>query len=277
MQVNSLIALNNTVRMPVLAFGVYRMTPEEAARTASWALEYGYRHLDTASYYKNEKAVGQAVRASGLRREDLFVTSKVWVDDIRKERVEAAIEESLHELRMDYLDLYLVHWPVGDIAATWKAMERVLAAGKARAVGVSNFQRHHLETVLRDCSVVPAVNQVETHPYFTQEEALDCGRRHGIVTQSRSPLGGQKAMQPDVKKDPAIEAVAVKHGKSTAQVILRWHLQRGCALVTKSLRRERILDNSKIFDFSLSEEEMRTISGLNRNLRTGSDPDNLKY
>lgn len=263
--------------MPTLAFGVYRMTPEEAGMTTLWALEYGYRHIDTASYYKNERSVGKAVRESGILRDEVFITTKPWIDDIRAARVEAALEKSLRELETDYVDLYLVHWPVGDIPQTWKTMERILASGRARAIGVSNFQPHHLEVLLQEHVLVPAVNQVEIHPYFIQRDLLEFDTRHGIITQARSPLGGQKPMHPDLKEDPVLREIAENHGKSPVQVILRWHVQRGEAVVVKSLKKDRILANSRIFDFSLSESEMKSVSDLDRNMRTGSDPDNLSY
>lgn len=269
--------MNNNADMPILAFGVYCMTPEEAEQAVSWALECGYRNIDAASYYKNEAAVGKAVKQSGLPRESLFICTKLWVDDIRAGRADAAMDESLKALGLDYVDLYLIHWPAGDIAATWKALEGIADSGRARAVGVSNFQTHHLEPLLRDCRMPPAVNQVEIHPYFIQEDLLAFNRKHGVATQSRSPLGGQKAMRPDPKSDPVIERIANSRGISPVQVILRWHVQRGAALATKSVRKERILENSRIFDFQLSEEEMRAVSALDRNMRAGSDPDNLPY
>lgn len=277
MNISTQKKLHNGIIMPVPGFGVFRMDEDQTLHAVGWALEAGYRHIDTARYYKNERAVGRAVKASGLPREDLFVTTKLWNDDIRSGRQKAAFEESLRDLDMDYVDLYLIHWPVGDIMETWKAMEDIFASGKAKAVGVSNFQPHHIDALLEKSSLVPAVNQIEIHPYLSQQELVDYNAQHGIATQAWSPIGGQNNVGPEVKKDPVILRLAEKHGKTPVQIILRWHVQRGVVPLPKSVNRDRIDANRRIFDFSLTDADMREIATLNRNLRTGADPDHVNF
>jgi diketogulonate reductase-like aldo/keto reductase len=262
--------LNNGVQMPWLGLGVYQ-TPEGAPtiQAVHWALEAGYRHIDTAALYGNERSVGEAVRSSGLPREQVFVTTKVWNDDQRRGRVRAAFDESLRKLNLDYIDLYLVHWPVRDkIRSTWAELEKLRAEGMVRSIGVSNFLVQDLEHLLAAGGSVPVVNQIEFHPYLQSPALVGYCRSHQILVEAWSPL-----MQAGtLLEDPVIEKIARAHGKTPAQVVLRWDLQCGVATIPKSARQARIMENGDIFGFSLSADEMRQIEGLNQNHRSGADP-----
>lgn len=268
------VILNNGVQMPWLGLGVFKAKEgEEVVQAVKAAIRAGYRSIDTASAYRNEEGVGQGVREAlqenGLQREDVFITSKVWNSDQGFETTLKSFDDSLKRLGLDYLDLFLVHWPVkGKYKETYRALEKVYAEGKVRAIGVSNFQIHHLEDLLSDAKVVPAVNQVEFHPYLTQKELLRYCTEKGIQLEAWSPLGQGHLLEHELLK-----GIASKYGKTVAQVILRWDVQLGVVTIPKSIREARIIENADIFDFELSAEEMQAIDGLNRNQRFGSDPD----
>lgn len=237
------------------------------------ALEIGYRHIDTAAFYENEEGVGQAIRESGIPREQVFVTTKVWNTDQGYETTLKAFDASLKKLGFDYVDLYLVHWPVkGKYKETYKALEKLYKDGYVRAIGVSNFQIHHLQDVLADCEIKPMVNQVEYHPRLTQKELLTFCRENGIQLEAWSPL-----MRGEILTEPTIVEIGKKYGKTPAQVVLRWDLQHGVVTIPKSVTPARIKENADIFDFSLTDEEMKQIDALNLNKRVGPDPDNFNF
>jgi len=269
------ITLNNGLQIPQLGFGVYQVDPAETRDATLAALEVGYRHIDTAEMYGNEKGVGEAVRDSGLAREDVFVTSKLnngfhAYDDALK-----AFDQTLEDLGFDYLDLFLVHWPlpgVGDFVETWKAMEAIYASGRARSIGVSNFQTAHLARLAAETTVTPAVNQIEVHPYLTNEGVRAYDAEHGIATEAWSPIAQGKVLD-----DATIVRIAERLGRTTAQVTLRWHVQRGDIVFPKSVTRSRVEENFAIFDFELTDTDMVDISALNRDERTGPDPDAFNY
>jgi 2,5-diketo-D-gluconate reductase A len=265
------IALNNGVDIPQLGLGVLLLKPEETIEAVGAALRIGYRHIDTAQAYGNEKEVGRAIARSGLDPADVFVTSKLRNNKIGFDAALYGFEQTLAALGTDRIDLFLIHWPlpeVRDFVETWRAFERIYAEGRARAIGVSNFQIPHLERLLAETDVVPAVNQIEAHPWLTQEELLDFDGRHEIATQAWSPLA-----RGDVLRDPVVEEVARHHARTPAQVVLRWHVERGSIVFPKSSSPQRMEENFEIFDFALSEEEMNRISALDRHERTGPDPD----
>ncbi|MFE1799854.1 MULTISPECIES: aldo/keto reductase [unclassified Streptomyces] len=265
------ITLNNAVQIPQLGFGTFQIPPEDTRETTLAALEAGYRHIDTAQMYGNEKEVGQAVRDSGLDRADVFVTSKLNNDAHGHDNALQAFDRTLEAVGLDYLDLFLIHWPLpakGEFVETWKALEEVYRSGRAKAIGVSNFQPRHLRRLLEGSDVVPAVNQIEVHPYLTQDEVRAFGAEHEIATEAWSPIAQGKVLD-----DPTINRIAERVGKSPAQVTLRWHIQRGDIVFPKSVTQKRIEENFDLFDFELSEGDMGEISALNRNERTGFDPD----
>jgi 2,5-diketo-D-gluconate reductase A len=265
------VRLNNGVDIPQLGLGVLLLNPEETIEAVGAALRIGYRHIDTAQAYGNEKEVGRAIARSGLDPDDIFVTSKLRNNKIGFDAALYGFEETLTALGTERIDMFLIHWPlpeVRDFVETWRALERIYAEGRARAIGVSNFQIPHLERVMAETDVVPAVNQIEAHPYLTQEELLDFDGRHEIATQAWAPLarGG-------VMGDPVIEAVARANDRTPAQVVLRWHVERGSIIFPKSSSPRRLEENFEIFDFTLSEEDMNRISALDRDERTGPHPD----
>lgn len=266
------VTLNNGVKMPWLGFGVFRVEDgEQVIRSVHYALEAGYRSIDTAWIYGNETGVGTAVEASGIARTELFITTKLWNAHQGYDRTLEAFETSMNNLGLDYLDLYLIHWPGKDkFIDTWKAMERLYREGHIRAIGVSNFQIHHLEALRAACEVTPAVNQIECHPWLTQEELRNYCKTRGIQVEAWSPLAKGRSLD-----DVTIGALAAKYDKTPAQIILRWHLQNGVVIIPKSVRQDRIIENAQVFDFTLTEEELAKISRLNQNLRTGGDPDTL--
>lgn len=264
------ITLNNGVKMPQLGFGVFKVPEgEEAYNAVKWALEAGYRGIDTAAVYKNEVSVGKAIKDSGIPREELFITTKVWNEDQGYEETLAAFEKSLERLKLDYVDLYLIHWPVkGKYKETWKALEKIYADKKSRAIGVSNFHIHHLEDLLETAKIVPAVDQIELHPTLSQEKLSTWLKAHDIAVESWGPLG-----QGSDLKNPVIVEIGEKYNKSSAQVILKWHLQHGFIAIPKSSHKERIAENLNVFDFSLSDEDMEALDKLNTNDRQGTNPD----
>ncbi|MDY0913942.1 MULTISPECIES: aldo/keto reductase [Rathayibacter] len=269
------ITLNNGVEIPQLGFGVFQIDPAETKDATLAALEVGYRHIDTAEMYGNEAGVGEAVRASGLDRSEVFVTSKLNNGFHAREDALQAIDDTLAELKFDYVDLFLIHWPlpkVGDYLETWKAMEEIYRSGKAKAIGVSNFQTNHLNRLRAEATIVPAVNQIEVHPFLTQDELRAYGVEHGIATEAWSPIAQGKVLD-----DEAIVRIASSVDRSPAQVVLRWHIQRGDIVFPKSVTRKRVEENFALFDFELDDESMTAISALNRDERTGPNPDEFNY
>ena len=266
--------LNNGLKMPWLGFGVFQIEDgQQVEHAVKSALEIGYRSIDTATVYKNESGVGKAIRESGIPREDIFLTTKVWNDDQRGKRTLAAFEESLKRLETEYVDLYLVHWPVKDCyQETWQVMEKIYQSGRAKAIGVSNFMVHHLENILRDSQIVPSVNQVEFHPFLVQTELLKFCQSHKIQVEAWSPL-----MQGQIVTEQAVEKLAEKYHKTPAQIVLRWDLQHEVVTIPKSSRPHRIAENADIFDFELSEGEMKALDALDEGRRTGPDPYNFKF
>ncbi len=270
--INGTTKLNNGVAMPVLGLGVYKAKEgREVVDSIQHALEAGYRHIDTASFYENEKGVGEAIRTSGIPREEIFVTTKVWNDDQGYEQTLAAFDKSLEELGMDYVDLYLIHWPVpGKYLETWKALEKLYLEGRVKAIGVSNFLEHHINDVLENFEVVPAVLQNEFHPRLVQQPLLDFCKKKNIQYESWSPL-----MRGGVFEIYALKVLAEKYNKSVAQLVIRWNLQKGVVTIPKSIHRDRIFENAAVFDFEISEEDMNKIDALDREERTGAHPDNF--
>ncbi|MGG0717438.1 aldo/keto reductase [Robertmurraya massiliosenegalensis] len=277
-QLQSTTVLQNGVKMPWFGIGVFKVEEgPELINAVKFAIKHGYRSIDTASIYGNEEGVGQGIREglveAGLTREELFVTSKVWNADLGYEATLAAYEASLQRLGLDYLDLYLVHWPVeGKYKDAWRALETLYKDGKVKAIGVSNFQVHHLEDLMKDAEIKPMINQVEYHPYLTQEEVQNFCQKHGIQLEAWSPL-----MQGQLLDHPVLAAIGKKYNKSIAQIILRWDLQNGVVTIPKSTKEHRIVENANIFDFELTTEEMTTMNELNRNHRVGPDPDNIDF
>ncbi len=265
------LTLNNGVTIPQLGFGVFQIPPDATRKATLTALEVGYRHVDTAQMYGNEAGVGQAVRDSGLDRGDVFVTSKLNNSFHAYDDALAAFDKSLAELEFEYLDLFLVHWPmpaVGDFVETWRAMEEIYRSGRSKVIGVSNFQPNHLDRLRAETDVVPGVNQVEVHPYFTQQDVRSYGVEHGIVTEAWSPIAQGKVLD-----DPTIGRIAKRYGKTPAQVTLRWHIQRGDVVFPKSATRSRVQENFAIFDFELADDDVTDISLLDREERIGPHPD----
>lgn len=269
------VRLNNGVDIPQLGFGVFQIKPRDTAEAVSTALQIGYRHFDTAEMYGNEKEVGQAIARSGIDRSEIFVTSKLNNNQHTFDDALRAFDQTLVALGMDQIDLFLLHWPlptVNDFVERWKALERVYGEGRARSIGVSNFEDHHLQRLFEETEIVPAVNQIEVHPYFAQNELLSFDAEHGIATEAWAPL-----VQGAVLDDETALEVAQAHGKSAAQVVLRWHVQRHSIVFPKSVTPKRIQENFEIFDFELSDADMKRISGLDRDGRTGPEPDTFDY
>jgi diketogulonate reductase-like aldo/keto reductase len=268
------ITLHNGVKMPQLGFGVFKVkNGNETVESVKKAVEVGYRAIDTAAIYENEEGVGQAIRECGVPREELFITSKVWNTEQGYETTLKAFEDSLNRLGLEYLDLYLIHWPGKDkYLETWRALEKLYKDGKVKAIGVSNFHVHHLENLLANSEVKPVVNQIELHPLLTQVEIRDYCAKHEIKVESWSPLGRGNLLE-----EPTINHIAKKHGKSPAQVLIRWHLQHDLVVIPKSITPSRIKENAQVFDFSLSLNEMNQIDALNKNERFGSNPDELLF
>jgi 2,5-diketo-D-gluconate reductase A len=269
------ITLNNGVEIPQLGFGVFQIAPADTEKATLDALEVGYRHIDTAEMYGNEKEVGLAVRGSGLQREDIFVTSKLNNGFHAHDAALKAFDGTLEALGLDYLDLFLIHWPlpaVGDFVETWKALEEMHATGRVRAIGVSNFQPDHIRRLLDQTDTVPAVNQIEAHPYLTQDDVRAFDFDNDIATEAWSPIAQGKVLG-----DPVIQKIAERVGKSPAQVTLRWHIQRGDIVFPKSVTHSRVVENFEIFDFELSSDDIVAITALNRNERTGPNPDEFNW
>ncbi|MFC4307019.1 aldo/keto reductase [Cohnella boryungensis] len=272
------VKLNNGVQMPWFGLGVFKVQEgREVIDSVKTAIKHGYRSIDTAAVYKNEEGVGQAlaeaIQQYSVPREDIFVTSKVWNADQGFQTTLDAFDLSLKKLGLDYLDLYLVHWPVkGKYKETWKALEQLYKSGKVRAIGVSNFHVHHLEDILEDAEFIPAVDQVELHPYLSQVELREYAQAKGIQIEAWSPLA-----QGRVLNDAVIQSLAAKYGRTTAQIVLRWNLQSGIVTIPKSIQEPRIIQNADLFGFELSAEDMSLIDNLNKNERVGADPDNFNF
>jgi len=269
------ITLNDGVEIPQLGFGVFQVPPEDTKKATLEALEVGYRHIDTAEMYGNEKGVGEAVAESGIPRDQIFVTSKLNNTFHAREAALGAFDQTLETLGFETLDLFLIHWPlpaVGDYVETWKAMEEMKASGRVRSIGVSNFQPAHLQRLFDETETVPSVNQIEVHPYLTNEVARAFNTEHGIFTEAWSPIA-----QGAVLTDTVITAIADRVSRTPAQVTLRWHIQRGDIVFPKSVTRSRVEENFALFDFELTDGDLAAISGLNRDERTGPDPDTFNW
>ena len=273
------IELNDGVRIPQLGFGVFQIDPNGTAEAVKTSLDIGYRHIDTAEMYQNEKGVGQGVRDAGLDRAEVFITSKLNNRFHKPDDARRAFDKTLEALNSDYVDLFLIHWPLptlygGDFVSTWKVLEEFARDGRARSIGVSNFQPAHLQRLADETDTVPSVNQIEVHPYFANEQVRAYGRDHGIITEAWSPIAQGKVLD-----DPVINRIANARGKSPAQVVLRWHIQRGDVVFPKSVTPERIKSNVELFDFDLDNSDMDAISALDKGEsgRTGPNPDTFDY
>jgi len=273
------IALHDGTTIPQLGFGVFQVEPDETADVVRQALEVGYRHLDTAQMYGNEAGVGQAIRESGIDRDELYVTTKLNNSFHRPDDARKAFDESLDRLRLDEIDLFLIHWPLpkqydGDFVSTWQTLVELSDSGRTRSIGVSNFQPAHLDRIVEETGVVPVINQIEVHPFFTNEAARAADARHGVATEAWSPIARSQ-----VVGDPAVEEVASRVGRTPSQVTLRWHLQRGDIVFPKSTKVERMRENFALFDFELDDAAMAALSGLDRGEdgRTGPNPDTMDW
>lgn len=270
------VTLNNGVEIPQFGLGTWQIDPAETRERVLEALELGYRHIDTAQMYRNEQGVGDGLADSGLGSDEVFITTKLHNVSHDPEVALKSLDESLEKLRRDSVDLFLIHWPLPmasiDFVDTWHALEEAYRAGKARAIGVSNFQANHLRRLVDGSDIVPAVNQIEVHPYFVQDELRAVNAELGILTEAWSPLA-----QGQVFDDAAVSALATEVGKSEAQVVLRWHIQRGDVIFPKASSKDRLAQNLDIFDFELSEADLGTLTALDRNHRIGPDPDSFDY
>lgn len=280
-----LLKLNNGVEMPAFGLGVYQSSPAETVEAVKTALEDGYRLVDTAAAYMNEEQVGEGIRQSGIDRSQVFVITKLWMSDYGYDQTHHAFNRSMKKLGLDYLDLYLLHWPVpkqfDKTVASWKAVEKLLKEGSVRAIGICNSSPEHLKYLIAQTEVLPAVNQVELHPFFSQPEVRAADQRLGIITQAWSPIGGvnrymgQGGAPSDPLRHPVITGLARKYGRTPAQIVLRWHIELGNAVIPKSVRPERIRENSDIFDFTLDREETSAVSSLDTGKRGGPDPEQV--
>lgn len=271
------VKLNNGIEMPMVGFGVFQVRDEETEKAVLEALKAGYRLLDTAAVYGNEAGVGRAIKASGIPREEIFVTTKLWIQrENGYENTKKALEDSLTRLGLDYVDLYLMHQPFGDVHEQWRAMEDLYKAGKARAIGVSNFHMDRLMDLITCHEIVPAVNQIETHPFYQRDAEIAFHKELGILQQAWAPLAEGKF---EIFSNPILTQIAQKHGKSVAQVVLRWLNQRGVAIIPKSVKVERMLENREIFDFTLDEQDLAQIATLNRDeiIFNHRDPNMVKW
>jgi methylglyoxal/glyoxal reductase len=266
--------LHNGVQMPWIGLGVYKAEDgDEVIQSIKWAIDAGYRSIDTASLYNNEAGVGQAIAESDVPREDLFITTKVWNTDQGYEEALSAFDASLERLGLDYVDLYLVHWPVpGKYKETWRALEKIYEDGRAKAIGVSNFKKHHLEDLIADAKIKPMVNQVEYHPRLTQEDLLTYCKQQGIQLEAWRPL-----LKGEIFEEPTLMELADKYNKTVAQIILRWDIQNGVVTIPKSVTKHRIEENIDIYNFKLTNEDMTRISVLNQDKRNGPDPDDPEF
>ncbi|WP_404451615.1 aldo/keto reductase [Virgibacillus necropolis] len=272
MNISSSKQLSNGISIPRLGLGVYKVPDDQVYDTVSNALDLGYRHIDTASFYGNEEGVGKAVRNSGIPREDIFVTSKVWNDDHGYEKALKAFEQSMEKLGFDYLDLFLIHWPVPEVFPdTWKALEETNKSEHVRAIGVSNFLDHHLEELSKTASEMPVIDQIELHPKLLQTSTVAYCREHNIAVESWSPLGRAKYLD-----DPLLVKMAIKYNKSVAQLIIRWHLENDFIVIPKSTNASRQKENADVFDFEIATEDMNFMNKMNEDFRVGSHPNTIK-
>jgi diketogulonate reductase-like aldo/keto reductase len=270
MNYSDLITLNNGVKIPRLGFGIWMIEDLQLCEDCVLsAIDAGYRLIDGAAVYLNEQALGAALRKTATPRQDLFITTKVWIQDLGYEQTKKAFEKSLARLQLDYLDMYLIHWPFGDYQGSWKAMEELYKAGKVKAIGVSNFPEYQLRSLLANSETKPVINQVECHPYFQQKELRAYMDKNGIVLQSYSPLGHGAS---DLLKDGELNRLAQKYGKTAAQIVLRWHVQEGFSAIPKSAHPSRIEENFKVFDFTISPEDMAAIRNLDRCQKVTGSP-----
>ncbi|WP_373778882.1 aldo/keto reductase [Glaesserella sp.] len=271
------VKLNNGINMPMVGFGVFQVSDEDTEKAVLEALKAGYRLLDTAAVYGNEAGVGRAIKASGIPREEIFVTTKLWIQrENGYENTKKALEDSLNRLGLDYVDLYLMHQPFGDVHEQWRAMEDLYKAGKARAIGVSNFHMDRLMDLITCHEIIPAVNQIETHPFYQRDAEIAFHKELGVVQQAWGPLAEGKF---EIFSNPILTRIAQKHGKSVAQVVLRWLNQRGVAIIPKSVKVERMIENREIFDFTLDNEDLAQITTLNRDeiIFNHRDPKMVKW
>jgi 2,5-diketo-D-gluconate reductase A len=272
MTLSPVLTMNDGRSIPQVGLGVYKVPDAEATETVQVALEAGYRHVDTAALYENERGVGRGMIRAGIPREEVFVTTKVWNDRHGYDETLRAFDESLGKLGLDYVDLYLIHWPVPSqdlYVDTYRALEKLQADGLTRSIGVSNFHTHHIDRLLAEANVPPALNQVELHPWLAQSAIRRYGDAHGILTEAWAPLARGRAAG-----DPTLESIARKYGKSAAQVVIRWHIQLGNVVIPKSVTPQRIRENFDVFDFTLDDDDMAHINSLDASERTGRDPDN---
>ena len=268
--------LNNGTKIPMLGLGVFRMEdPKEAYNSIRKAIDLGYRHIDTAKVYENEEAVGRAIRECGISREELFVTTKLWNADIANDNAQRAFDNSLKKLGLDYVDLYLVHWPIKDkYVSVWKEMEKINQSGKARSVGVSNYLEKHLKEIIDLKSLIPAVNQIELHPYLSQQTLVEFCTQNKIHIESWSPLCANKN---NLLQEKSLKEIGEKYSKTAAQVVLRWNIERGLIVIPKSSNPKRQAENLDVFDFSLTVEDMKKIDDLNKDMRVGPHPDDVGF
>jgi diketogulonate reductase-like aldo/keto reductase len=265
------VKLANGTPMPYMGLGVFQMPNEQVKEAVHAALDFGYRHIDTAAFYKNEDGLGEAIKLHSLPRKDIFITSKVWNTDQGYDETIKAFNQSLKKLQTDYLDLYLVHWPVkGKFIDTWRALETLYEEGRVRAIGVSNFMQHHLEDIMESGKIIPMVNQMEFHPHLVQQDLIDFCKKHNIQYEAWSPLMQGKIFEIDLLKE-----LSEKYKKSIAQIVLRWDLQKGVITIPKSTHKNRIEENASVFDFEISDEDMKLIDALDCNGRIGPHPDNI--
>jgi 2,5-diketo-D-gluconate reductase A len=267
-----MVKLSDGNSIPIVGLGVYKVDNATTGPLVTQALQIGYRLIDTASMYQNEEGVGEGIANSGVPREEVIVSTKFWMDDLGYDQTLRACDKSLGLLGLSYLDIYLIHWPAPKrgllYVESWKAMERLKNEGLVKSIGVCNFHPHHIDEVLKMAEYPPVMNQIEVHPFLTQDQVIAYNTQHSILTQAWSPLARGQALD-----NPLISKIAVEHGKSNSQIVLRWHIQRGTAVIPKSTSRDRIIENLNVFDFELSEAQMLEISSLNRNYRTGVDPE----
>ncbi|RDU24890.1 aldo/keto reductase [Anaerosacchariphilus polymeriproducens] len=269
------LKLNNGVEIPQLGLGVFRTeVGEQTENAVKWALKAGYRHIDAAKIYNNEKSVGKAIRESGVKREDIFVTTKLWNDDIIQRRTKEAFYESLEALQMDYVDLYLIHWPVEGSDEAWHEMEMLYLAGKIRAIGISNFHKQNIERLEKAASIIPAVNQIESHPLLNNQKLIDFCKAKGIQVQVWSPLGGTGS---NLLQNEILTQMATKYDKTPAQIVIRWNIQRDVIVIPKSAHENRIISNKDVFDFELEQEDMSIIHEMDKNFRVGPNPDDYNF
>ena len=264
------LKLSNGIEIPQIGFGTFKIPDDTAAEAVKTALEAGYRHIDTAAIYRNENGVGKGIKESGIPRNEIFLTSKLWNDDQGYDTALKAFDESLKKLGTDYLDLYLIHWPKAKNKESWKALEKVYKDGRVKSIGVSNFKEHHLDDLLTDAEITPMINQVELHPQFPQEALRNYCAKKGILIEAWGSL-----MQGQIFDKEAIKEIAQKHNKTVSQIGIRWALQNGVVTIPKSTHEQRIKDNLNVFDFELDNEDMKKIAELNTGIRIGRDPDNI--